>query len=436
MSNWEPPASYRREEIQSASNAMLARPDNEIVGREDIFRVSSLGLDWDMAGAVYEPADRSRIPVGPDGKKIGVFMQHGGEGDYRAMTPRAEFLAEKLGYRVFCMTMPGKLYFPDPDRAWPGDTINPDGTARTPLWKRGLEITPDQYELVQDRSDPDKRAKWGTLFFLNAKEGSEFYDRMAAWPVAFDDAIRDACERHFPADEWTIYVHGHSTGGPFVHNMLQRIDNVAGLIGMESSPFGAIYSRMLGMSWDFPFTYLTIRTWRHIAKYAGTEAGPEGCKRLPWLMEDVFDAWDRAKSRPQFKGEYIISYGAADTLEQAGQATARRLGLDKSATDALIARYRGYANPLQGPGTRPLPPLLYGIAAGSRDHGIDRYQNVVLPTLAALDRPPHARVVRFEAGVHSYTRPEPGLPRGLLPAIATMWDDAIQGGYYHRDSTL
>jgi len=127
--------------------------------------------------------------------------------------------------------MPGKLYFPDPDRAWPGDTINQDGTARTPMWKQGLEITPDQYDLVQDRSDPEKRAKWGTLFFLDAKEGSEFYDRMASWPVAFDDAIRDACDRHFPPDEWTIYVHGHSTGGPFVHNMLQRIDNVAGLIG-------------------------------------------------------------------------------------------------------------------------------------------------------------------------------------------------------------
>src|SRR5262249_42507865 len=124
------------------------------------------------------------------------------------------------------------------------------------------------------------------------------------------------------------------------------------------------------------------------------------------------------------------------TLEQAGQAAARRLGLDKSETDALVTRYRGYANPLEGLGTRPIPPLLYGIAAGSRDHGIDRYQNVVLPTLAALDRPPHARVVRFEAGVHSYTRAEPGLPRGLLPAIATMWDDAIHGGYYHRDSAL
>jgi hypothetical protein len=427
---WSPPKEVSREHIVAASQEVHARPDIEIRSEEVIFRTRSLELDWDMAGMLYEPADSADIPVGPDGKRIGLFLQHGGEGDYRAMAPRAAFLARKFGYRVFCLTMPGRLYFPDPSRDWPGDTINPDGSVRTPLWTIDGGITPDQYELIEDRSDPEKRAKWGTLFFLRAKEGTEFHARLASWPVAFDDAIVQSCARFFPFSEFSVYAHGHSTGGPFAHILLQRVQNAVGLLGMESSPFGSIYRAMLGMSWDFPFTYLTVRTWRHIAKYAGTEAGPEGFRRLPWVMEDVFEAWDRAKSRPQLKSEYVVSYGAADSLAAAGAATAARLGLDADATDELVQRYRGYAAPLQGAGTKPLPPLLYGIAAGSRDHKIERYQNIVLPTLAALDRPPVANVVLFQAGVHGYTKAEPDLPFGLLPAVALLWHEAIGQGYY------
>lgn len=429
-SSWSPPAELSREHIIAASEDVHALPDIEIRSEEIIFRVRSAELDWDIAGMIYEPVDFADIPTGPDGRRIGIFMQHGGEGDHRGMAARSEFLARKFGYRILCLTMPGRLYFPDPSHDWPGDTINPDGSVRTPLYTVDGGVPADEFDLIQDRSDPDKRAKWGTLFFLQAKEGSEFYDRLAAWPLAFDDAMVAACARHFPAEDFSVYSHGHSTGGPFAHNLLQRVDNAVGLIGMETSPFGAIYSAMLGMSWDFPFTYLTVRTWRHIAKYAGTEAGPEGFKRLPWVMEDVFEAWDKAKSRPQLKSEYILSYGAADTLAAAGAATAARLGLDAADSDALVQRFRGYAAPLQGPGTKPLPPILYGIAAGSRDHKIERYRNVVLPTLAALDRPPVANIVLFQAGVHGYTKAEPELPFGLLPAAALLWRKAIDEGYY------
>ena len=246
----------------------------------------------------------------------------------------------------------------------------------------------------------------------------------------FDDAMAEVCRRYFPPDRYSVYVHGHSTGGPFVHILLQRVENVVGLLGMESSPFGSIYARMLDMSWDAPFTDLTIRTWRHIAKYVGSEAGPEGAWKLPWLMEDVFEAWERSKKQPQFKAEYLVTYGNVEQLGAAAHATAERLGLDADATAALVKRFEGYPMPLAGADARPVPPLLYGIAKGSRDHTIDRYQNVVLPTYLPLDPQPRTALVVFQAGVHGYEKPEEDLPNGVLPAVAQLWDEAIANGYY------
>ena len=425
-----PPAEVSRDEIIAASSAFLSRPDINIREREDVFRLEVLGLEWDIGVRTFEPEDSSQIPVGRDGKRIGLFLLHGGGGDFRGKTPMARLIASKLGWRVACMTYPGHLYFFNPEHDWPGDTINPDGSVRTPLWNKDHPITPDQYELIEDRSDPVKRAKWGTLFFLRAKEGTDFYNRMAAWPRAFEEAMRETCARAFPPDEFSVYVHGHSTGGPFVHMLLQRVDNVVGLLGMESSPFGAIYGRMLGMTWDFPFNYLTVRTWRHIAKYAGSEAGAEGAWRLPWIMEDVLDAWARSKKQPQIKAEYFITYGAMEPLADAARAAARRLGLSHAETDALIQRYQAYPVPLEGPEARPLPPMLYAIARGSRDHTLERYQQVVLPTLAKVTPPPRATLTQFQAGVHGYEKPEEDLPRGVLPAVLQVWLDAIEGGYY------
>lgn len=430
---WTPPREITREEIVRASDEILSRPALPITVTEDIFRIKVLDLDWDIGGMVYAPEDAARIPTGADGKKIGVFLLHGGSGDHRGKDAMARFLAGAFGYKVATMTYPGKLYLLDPSRDWPGDTINPDGTARTPLWRRDRPITPDQYELIEDCSNPVYRAKWGTMFLLKAKEGTEFYDRLASWPMAFEEAMIEVCRRNFPPAEFSIYAHGHSTGGPFVHMLLQRVDNIAGLIGMETSPFGFIFAKMLGMRWEYSFDHLTVRTWRHIAKYAGVEAGPEGMWRLPWIMEEVFEKWDRAKTQPQFKAEYLVTYGATEALADAAKATARRLNLGADETGALVKRFTGYARELSGPGVRPVPPLLYGIAQGSRDHTTERYEHVVLPTIAAMTPTPNANLVAFQGGVHGYERPEEDLPRGLLPAVAKLWDDAIRGGYYFSE---
>ena len=427
---WEPPSTLAREQILAASDEVLGRPDLPLTEREDLIRLDVLGLKFDVGGKVYQPADESRIPRGADGKRVGAFLLHGGAGDHRNMEPLARLLAGKLGYRVATMTFPGNLYLLDPSHAWPGDTIEPDGRVRVPMFCKDEPITPDQYDLVQDHSDPVIWAKYGTFHFLEAKEGTPFYDWLAALPVAFDEGMREICRRNFPADDFSVYGHGHSTGGPFVHLMLQRVPNVAGLIGMESSPFGAIFSKMQGHGWPYPFNRVVLRTWRDVARYAGPQAGPEGMWRLPQLMEEVLAQWDASKSRPNLKAEYPIHLASFDALEAAARATARRLKLDDAETEALVRRYRAYPVPLEGPDVKPVPPLLYGITKGSRDHRPERYHGILLPALAALNPAPKARVVEFGTGVHSYLKPEEGLPSGIGPAIAGLWDDAIREGYY------
>jgi hypothetical protein len=420
-----------REDIVRVSEEVLSRPDLPIKVSEDFFRINVLGLDWDIASKVYEPEDPSLIPTGADGKKIGIFLLHGGAGDHRSKDAMARFMASKFGYKVANLSYPGRYNFSTPNADWPGDTIDvAAGTARIPQWTVDQAIMPDQYQLISDRSNPVYRAKWGTLYFLEAKEGTEFYDRLAAWPMAFEEAMIAVCQRNFPADEFSIYAHGHSTGGPFVHILLQRVENIAGLLGMESSQWGFLYPLMLDMTWDFPFHYFTLRSWRHLAMYAGPEAGPEGMWRLPWLMEDVMDRWDKVKSQPQFKAEYIVTYGATESLAAAARAAARRLGLDEQETRDLEDRFTGYARELSGPGVKPVPPLFYGIAKGSRDHTLERYRDILLREVAAMNPTPRAKLVQFQTGVHSYERPEDDLPRGLLPAVVQRWDDEIRQGFF------
>ena len=95
-------------------------------------------MDWDIGVMVYQPEDPSKIPVGADGKKVGVFLLHGGSGDYRSIEPVAKLLSTKFGYKVASMTFPGRLYLQDPSRKWPNDTIHADGTVRTPIWKSAV----------------------------------------------------------------------------------------------------------------------------------------------------------------------------------------------------------------------------------------------------------------------------------------------------------
>src|SRR4051812_11665357 len=449
FSAWQPPDSMSREEIIARSDAVLAKPDLPLRQTEDIFRINALGLDWDMGVMVYEPADPAQIVRGADGKKIGIFLLHGGSGDFKSMEPMAKLFAEKFGCKAVAMTFPGRLYLDDPSRDWPGDTINPDGTVRTPIWLKGEHITPDQYEVVRDTS---MRLRYGTRTVARAKPGTIFYDRMAAWPVAFEQGMKEAMRRHFPEGEFSIYLTGHSTGGPMVFMISQRVPNVAGMIACENSPFGFIgaeqhhWSGALGKVAGFervtkeksprkdPFNELYIRTWRDRARYAGPEAlgqeGPTALMRLPWLMEEILDWWDKTKARAQFKAEYVITHDIATSLEAAARATASRLKLAPDKTEDLVRHYLGFPYPQSGPGAKPVPPVLFVISKDSRDHSPDVYREVILPMFAEIKPAPKVRVTQFGAGVHTYNKAEEGLPLGIAPAVASFYHDAITRGYF------
>src|SRR5499426_2805962 len=450
QTTWHPPTTWSREQVVATSDAVLAKTAGEVKETEDIFRLSALGLDWDIGVRVYEPQPADSIARGADGKKVGIFLLHGGAGDYKSMEKFALLFAEKFAFKVVTMTFPGRLYLDDPSRDWPGDTIRPDGTARTPIWQRGEYVTPDQYVLVKDTG---KRMKYGTRTSARAKLGTRFYDRMASWPKAFEDGMKEACRRHFPVGEFSIYVHGHSTGGPYVSMLSQRVDNIAGVIAIENSTFGYINEKKhqwgghvgkiegfaaaapkSSESWKDPFNDLYIRTWRDLARYRGSEAlgqeGPQTLMRLPWLMEEIFEAWEVAKKRPQFKAEYMITHNIVGALEAAARAAAARLKMSTGDTEVLVAHYRGYTRPLTRSGVKPVPPFLFVISKDSRDHSPEVYREVIIPMFAAIEPAPRVAVTRFMAGVHTYTKPEPGLPVGIAPAAAQFYHDAITGGFF------
>src|SRR5512137_508557 len=79
------PSQISREELLKTSQETLSMPKIEWKETEDIFRISEVGMDWDIGVVVYEPKDVSKIPTGADKKKVGVFLLHGGEGDWRSM---------------------------------------------------------------------------------------------------------------------------------------------------------------------------------------------------------------------------------------------------------------------------------------------------------------------------------------------------------------
>ncbi|HWO40799.1 MAG TPA: hypothetical protein VNO43_03240, partial [Candidatus Eisenbacteria bacterium] len=379
----------------------------------------------DIGVVIYRPTQTAAVPRGPDGKRVGIFLLHGGVSDFKSLDRAARALAEKFGFKVASMTFPGRFYFPDTSRDWPGDVENPDGSARTPLWTAGMRIDPEQYTLVKDTS---KRENYGTIISLAAKEGTEFYFRMAAWPVAFEEALKATARRQFPEEEFSIYIHGHSTGGPFAMMASQRIANIAGILGYGSSPFGRMYPEIAGDGWGFPFNYLRLRTWRDTARYLYEGMKDKGIG-LPMLIELTFERWETAKKRPNFKAEDFVHKNSEKALEIAARVSAGRLKLSERDTDLLVRRYLGYTRELSGPGTKPVPPFLSLHGADDDTVTLKRCEKS-LRLFAELNPPPKVRCVALGAGVHSWGWTDSGFPQGIVPAVTRLWHDAIMNGFF------
>jgi hypothetical protein len=449
LNSWEPPAFVDREQCVKDTEEVLGLPDLPIKSTEDIFRLDVLGMDWDFGMVVHEPADASRIPTGADDKKAGFFLLHGGSSDFKGIERHAKMLAGKFGFRVIAGTFPGRFYFPEPSRDWPGDTIHPDGTVRTPIWKQGETIGAHEYDVVKD---PTKRNRYGTRTLARAKPETNFWYRMAAWPAAFEEGMIEACRRHFPEKEFSVYGQGHSTGGPFICMLSQRIPNMAGVCATEHSPFGYLagnrdlwggdmgkisgYEKVekKGKTRTDPFNELYIRTWRDLARYQGPEAlgqeGPSALMRLPAIMEDIFEAWEKAKNRPQFKAEYLVTHAITDSLTEGARVSAARLKMNKDETEALVKRFVGYTRELSGADVKPVPPFLFEISKDSRDHSPEVYEEVIMPGFRAMKPAPKIAITRFGAGVHSFWKAEKDLPVGIVPSVIKSWKEAVTGGYF------
>jgi hypothetical protein len=188
------------------------------------------------------------------------------------------------------------------------------------------------------------------------------------------------------------------------------------------------------------FDELYIRTWRDEARYFGPEAlgrvGPSALMELPSLMEDVLEEWDRVRHYPQFKAEYMVTQGVAPSMERAARVTAARLQLDRSETEALIVRYLDYLRPVPMSRGLPLPPFLYSIARHSRDHTAAVYRDFYLPYFAELDPAPRVSLVQFAEGGHTFWKPSEGLPLGIAPAVAEVWERAVTRGYFAGGSIV
>ncbi len=426
-----PPKTVSKPELLDISKRVLAEPDIEIQQYEDLFRLNVAGLEWDIGAMVYEPVDPSKAHVSKDGRRSGMLMTHGGASDWRSVEPYAQILACKRGFKVVNLTFPGRLYLPDPSRDWPGDTIGPDNQLRTPIWLENELIGRDQYDIVEEAS---YREIYGTRTFARAKPGTMFYERMAAWPLAFEEAMKDLCRRHFPVADYAVYTHGHSTGGPFSHMILQRVENIVGVAGIENSTFAYVFHQMTGHDWPNPFNDLLVRTWRELARYRGAELylqeGGEPLMRLPWVMEEIYELWDNVKRFPQIKAEYFFHIHSIPALTQAATVTAQRLKLSDTQTQDLVDYYIGMGKPLTGTDVKPVPPLLYIINKYSRDHTHENYYDVMLPMLNEIEPAPRVSITEFATGIHSYWRPEEGLPMGLVPPAVEIVCNAIADGFF------
>ena len=152
--------------------------------------------------------------------------------------------------------------------------------------------------------------------------------------------------------------------------------------------------------------------------------------RLPMLIEEVMEEWKHQTHYAQFKAEGMVHFASVEQLTAAARATARRLDLGPEKTEALVKKYIAYTHELRGENVKPVPPVILGIAAASANHTATRYREITLPMFAAMNPAPKVHLVEFLGGTHFYAAPEPGLPRGIAPAVVQLWFEAIMNGYY------
>ena len=152
--------------------------------------------------------------------------------------------------------------------------------------------------------------------------------------------------------------------------------------------------------------------------------------RLPAIMEDILNAWEASKARPQFKAEYLVTHAITGSLAEGARVTAARLGMNKEETEALVQRFAGYTREISGANVKPVPPFLFEISKDSRDHSPEVYEEVIMPGFRRMTPAPKIALTRFGAGVHSFWKAEKDLPAGIVPSVLRTWRDAVVESYF------
>jgi hypothetical protein len=117
---------------------------------EDLFRLSALGLDWDIGVRVYEPQPRTTIRARRRRKAVRhLFCCMAAPGDFKSNGKVRAPLRGEVRLQGRHHDVPGEALSRRSEPRLARDTIRPDGTVRTPIWHHGEYVTPDQYVLVQ-----------------------------------------------------------------------------------------------------------------------------------------------------------------------------------------------------------------------------------------------------------------------------------------------
>jgi hypothetical protein len=111
--------------------------------------------------------------------------------------------------------------------------------------------------------------------------------------------------------------------------------------------------------------------------------------------------------------------------------TAKRLGLNKEETEALVKQFVGYTHEMSGPGVKPVPPYFQIITKASRFHEPKFYSETAMPMFAAMNPPAKTRVVQVNAGKHMYMEKEEEIfPEGMCHVACKLCFEAIMSGYF------
>ena len=354
--NWQPPEFVSREQCIKDTEEVLGMPDIPIRQTEDIFRINVLGMDWDLGMVVYEPEDPKKIPVGADGKKAGFFLLHGGSGDFKGIE---EPMPSCWPASSASKWSPGPFRADSTFdvRAAIGRAIPSTRTARS--GRRSGSKASDHAGPVRGGERHLDAQPLRHAHGRARQAGYELLLSHGGLAAAFEEGMIEAMRRHFPeARIFRLCVRATPPAGRLsaccasgcrtwrasspprtrrlAHWKQQRriwggaMGKIEGYEQVATKPARAPIRSTSSIS----APGATLRATK--GPEALGQEGPTALMRLPAIMEDILEHAGKAKARPQFKAEYIITHAITGSLAEGARVTAARLKMNQDETEALV----------------------------------------------------------------------------------------------------